>query len=69
MSICHIEKCENTLLPNSKLKTCAQCRASMRRWEVQSPARFFSYTLKLKVRSSRATNISGTFNGGKRRTW
>lgn len=62
MSTCALD-CGRKLLPHSRLKTCARCRAVMGRWLKAPLSAFKSYTATVQLRGRRLANMAGHKRG------
>ena len=53
MKTCCTPGCDNELKPNSRLRTCNNCRAYAHRWDRRRPAERLDYSRALSVRRAR----------------
>lgn len=58
MATCSTNNCPNELSPNSKMRTCPNCRAYWHRWDRKRPAEVVHYAHKLRLYQSRMNVIA-----------
>jgi len=55
---CCTTDCDNVVSPNSKLRTCVNCRAAIHRWDKRSTGEIVNYFQQLRVRTARMSTFA-----------
>jgi hypothetical protein len=58
MKRCCTTDCENLLSPNSRLRTCVNCRATIHRWDKRPTGEIVNYFQQLRVRTARMSTFA-----------